>query len=73
MSVTSNPAAALPATLAAAGAKTRALAIPRRPLKLFAAGTLACAGAYGILSEQQYVTSSNADCERVCARRAHPD
>ena len=60
MSVTSNPAAALPASLAEAGAKAHAFRIPRRPLKLFTAAALACAGAYGILSEQQYVTSSNA-------------
>ena len=60
MSVTSNPAAALPASHVQAGTKPRAFRIPGRPLKLFAAGALACAGAYGILSEQQYVTSSNA-------------
>ncbi len=41
-------------------AGVRAFRIPRRPLKFFTAGSLALAGAYGILSEQQYVTSSNA-------------
>ena len=60
MSTASNPAAALSATLAQPDARARSFHFPGRPLKLFGAGALAFAGAYGILSEQQYVTSSNA-------------
>ena len=60
MSLSSSPAAALPATLSATGVRAAAARIPRRPLKLVTAGALALAGAYGIFSEQRYVTSSNA-------------
>ena len=59
MSTASTPTAALSASLAQPGARAR-FRIPGRPLKLFGSAALACAGAYGILSEQQYVTSSNA-------------
>ena len=50
--------AALPLALPATAA--RSFHIPRRPLKLGIAASLAFAGAYGLLSEQQYVISSNA-------------
>ena len=50
--------AALPLTLS--GTETSAVRIPRRPLKLGFACTLFLAGAYGILSDSQYVSSSNA-------------
>lgn len=58
MSLSSTATSTLP--LAEAGLKTRAFRIPRRPLKLVTAASLTLAGAYGILSEQQFVTSSNA-------------
>ena len=58
MSLSTTATTALP--LDTARANTKPFAIPRRPLKLFTAASLLCAGAYGILSEQQYVTSSNA-------------
>ena len=54
MSLSTTATTAIPAV-----PRSLALRIPRRPLKLFAAGTLVFAGAYGILSEQQYVTTSN--------------
>ncbi len=58
MSLSTTATTALP--LDTARASTKPFAIPRRPLKLFTAASLLCAGAYGILSEQQYVSSSNA-------------
>ena len=57
MSLSATQTSALP--LAQAPSRLRAFRIPRRPLKLVTAASLAFAGAYGILSEQQYVTSSN--------------
>ena len=55
--------AALPLVLTdAASGKTKAAPwrIPRRPLKIAGAGVLLLGGAYGMLSEQQFCTSSNA-------------
>ncbi len=52
---------ALPSNLAANVAEAKpAWHIPRRPLKMAAAGTLLMAGAYGAFSEQIYIASSDA-------------
>jgi multidrug resistance efflux pump len=53
---------ALPAPALASSATTKARTwhMPRRPLKIAAAGTLLMAGAYGAFSEQMFIDSSDA-------------
>ena len=54
------PATMAPAETAAAAEAQPAWRLPRRPLKIAAAGTLLMAGAYGAFSEQIFISSSDA-------------